>query len=76
MTKEQWLLTREKPEIPMDVWFSFYKEKGGVADMHLFEQMFVNGIFQKPVFVKLGKQVTFASCLNNLFAHYNKKFNL
>lgn len=76
MTKEQWLLTREKPEIPMDVWFSFYKEKGGIADVSLFEKMFTNAIFQEPVFLRIQKKVTFASCLNKLFTHYNEKFGL
>lgn len=76
MTKDEWLETRKKPEIPMDVWFSFYKEKGGKADRNFFEEMFARAIFQEPIFVKLGKKVTFASCLRNLFNYYNTKFGV
>jgi hypothetical protein len=76
MTKEQWLTVRNQPEIPMDVWFSFYKEKGGIADRALFDQMFVRGIWEQPIFVKLGKKITFEGCIRKIHDHYNAKFGV
>lgn len=79
MTKEEWQQVREQPQISRDVWFSFYKEKGGVLDnIDDFWRTFRTVVDNKMIFINdTGqRQVTLDSAMKNMFTYYDTKFGI
>lgn len=77
MTKEQWHHVRNMPEIPLYVWFEYYREKGGVIEnLAEFESQFYHILLQQPLMIIGGKQVlvTFQTAVERLFDYYKNKF--
>ena len=73
MTKNEWEHLKKQVEIPMYVWYEFYKEKGGkLNSMGEFEQIFTQIIFTN---VNInGKRTNYVTALNQLFKYYDNKF--
>lgn len=81
MTKEEWLRVKREPEIPLGVWFSYYKERGGTYDDPIFfEQAFNQAMIQEPIIVYQGsermRQVTRESARYCLMSYYDSIFNV
>lgn len=80
MTREQYLLIRDSPEVPMAAWFEFYKEKGGVIDDPAeFEKIFSIALANEshiPGTDGTMKQITLKSALDKFYTHYNEKFGV
>lgn len=78
MTKQEWLKIRTLKEIPKQIWFSFYREKGGIIDnLEDFWKAFVEILStQMMIFPQTQKRLTFKSALNQLYSYYNSKFEL
>lgn len=80
MTKEVYLLILQQPEIPMEFWFEYYKERGGrIPDLERFENTFSIILWNNSTIQGSDgvlKQVTFKSALNSFYEYYNKKFEL
>lgn len=81
MTEQEYLAVRELSEIPMEAWFDFYKERGGVLDdIAEFEKIFSVAIVNESVIGTVGsptlKQITLKSALDKFFQYYNQKFGL
>jgi len=80
MTKEQYLIIIELPELPMTAWFEYYLERGGaIKDFEQFQHVFSvilwnESSMQGPDGVL--KQVTFHSALQSFYHYYAKKFDL
>jgi len=79
MTKEQFLFILKQPEIPMEVWFEFYRERGGsIPDLETFTHVF-SIILWNESHIQVGdtmKQVTLGSAFKNFHDYYAKKFSL
>lgn len=75
MTKEQYLIIRTMPEIPMDIWFEFYKERGGILQRVDFDNIFSTIIWNNSITINM-KQVTLSSAINNFYSYYNEKFGV
>lgn len=74
LTKEQWDLIKIQTEIPIEIFFEFYKEKGGyIEDLNTFigilHYSITNGI------VTNGKIVSYQSMIRNLYNYYDQKFS-
>lgn len=80
MTKEQFLLILKQPEIPMEVWFEYYRERGGmIDDFEKFSYIFSIILWNKQEIQGSDgnmKQVTLASAFYQFHDYYAKKFNL
>lgn len=80
MTKEQFLFILKQPEIPMEVWFEYYRERGGtIADFEKFVYVFSVVVWNEQTMVGSDgnmKQVTIVSSFYNFHDYYSKKFNL
>lgn len=80
MTKEIWLSVRGKRELPVEVWFEFYKEKGGTLNsIDVFYSMLGAMFASEPVIrCKDGveRQVTAISALNKIHIHYDQMFQI
>lgn len=80
MTKDQYLLILQKPEIPMGVWFDYYRERGGIiSDPIEFERIFSVMIWNEATTKGSDgnmKKITLNSALRNFYEYYNKKFNI
>ncbi len=75
MTKDRWQVVRNLQEVPMDVWFEYYKEKGGAtAAQDVFEKAFVNFIAVKFLAPNGWVYPNFRGALNRLYKFYNEKF--
>lgn len=73
MTKDEWKYLQGQVEIPIYVWYEFYKEKGGkLTSMNEFEQIFTQIIFSDSYIN--GKRTNYVTALNQLFKYYNNKF--
>lgn len=80
LTKEEWEHWREMPNIPIDVWFSFYKEKGGyLEDVQQFTQIFLTLVNnQSTVMGSNGimKEITPQGAFGKMKEYYDKKFGI
>jgi hypothetical protein len=79
MTKEQYLIIKQKPEIPMEIWFEYYRERGGeLYDFGSFTRLFSTCIMNKAmVNTSTGtKQITLKSALTKFYEYYDKKFDI
>ncbi len=80
MTKEQFIEVMKMPEIPMSLWFEYYRERGGyIADPVEFERVFTV-MLRNEGSVKGAdgtlKQITLKSSYDNFYAYYKQKFEL
>lgn len=81
MTEKEYLLIREKPEIPMDIWYEYFLERGGTAiGLEAFRKAFYRVLEMGTAGVLsstgVPKFVTFNSCLRSFYSYYNKKFTV
>jgi hypothetical protein len=80
MTREQYLIMIQQPEIPMSLWFEYYLDRGGVVrSFEEFERVFSILMWNESTMKSSNgqmKQITFGSALRNLYEYYNKKFGL
>jgi hypothetical protein len=80
MTKEQYLLIIQQPEVPMALWFEYYLERGGlIKDFHDFEKMFVTFTWHQAIVTGTdgnSKKINLGTALRNLHEYYAKKFDL
>lgn len=79
MTKDTYLKIVEQENIPMEVFFEYYKERGGtLTDLDEFSELFSTAISnQWTVKTSSGmKKITYTSVLNNFYSYYNNKFGL
>lgn len=76
MTKEQYLLIREKEEIPIEIWYEFFLEKGGSnIGLEVFTDLFTNMLLGKMVITTFGpKLISLETALRAFYKHYNQKF--
>lgn len=67
------------PEIPMDIWYEYFLERGG-RDIGIsrFQDLFIQ-ILSKGQTMIAGprgiKYVSFGSAITNFYKYYNEKFN-
>lgn len=79
MTKDQYINIRNQSEIPLSIWFEYYRERGGIiTDITEFDKLFTKSIIETPIYITNGKprQVTLTTALNNFYKYYNTKFEL
>lgn len=79
MTKEEWIHVKKQPYIPLGVWFSYYKERGGIIeDAMEFEQYFNKIMRDTPIYVRHGsvRHITPETAKYNLFSYYDSIFDL
>lgn len=80
LTKEEWEHWREMPNIPIDIWFSFYKEKGGYLDnIEDFTDIFITMINNSMVVEGsdgVMKEVSARSAFNKMKEYYDTKFGI
>lgn len=79
MTKDRWQVVKNLQEVPMDVWFDYYKENGGKSDdMVAFEVAFSNMVMGRGI-VENSKghivYINFNTALSRLYEFYNNKFS-
>ena len=80
ITKEEWEHWREMPNIPIDVWYSFYQEKGGLLDnLEDFTQIFLTMVNNKMIVVGSEggmKEVSAESAFRKMKEYYDAKFEI
>lgn len=78
MTKEQYLLIKEKPEIPMDIWYDFFLERGGSnIGLSKFTEAFTNVLLGVNIIKPSGiKHVSLKTSLDKFYKYYNHKFSV
>lgn len=79
MTKEEYLEVCKLPEIPMNRWFEYYRERGGIVeDRDEFERIFATAIANEFIVGTESnpKKITLQSAINNFYSYYNKKFDI
>ena len=80
MTKEQYLLIIQQPEVPMALWFEYYLERGGlVKDFDEFQKIFVTLTWHQAIVTGANgqsKKINLQTALNNFHGYYAKKFDL
>lgn len=78
MTESEWEVLKTQREIPMSVWYEYYRERGGlIDDFEAFEQIFTEMLFNQPIlFTSNGgsKKITLASATHCIHDYYGKKF--
>ena len=79
MTKDEWTKVRAEPYIPLGVWFSYYRETGGLIDDPIFfEQEFNRLLEDRPIYLYGGyiMQLTPETARRRLFNYYDSIFGL
>ena len=80
MTKEEFLFIVKQPEIPMEVWFDYYRERGGmINDLEQFIHVFSIILWNEQIIQGSDgnmKKVTPTSAFSQFHDYYAKKFNL
>jgi len=77
MTKDQWLILRNQQELPMSVWFEYYRENGGlIQDFNDFVEQF-SLLLLRPRLLSNGRviHINLATAWNRISKYYNKKFD-
>lgn len=79
ITKEQWQQVRDMEEIPVFVWFEYYKEMGGILnDINEFQTILWRTLVKQPLMIsKQGRpiKINFDTAVERLFDHYSNKFS-
>lgn len=79
MTEQDYKELLIKPEIPMDIWYEFFLEKGGAnIGLSLFVEAFTNVLIGVNMVTLQGKpkHVSLETALRKFYQHYNQKFGL
>lgn len=80
LNKEEWEHWREMPNIPIDIWFSFYKEKGGYLDnIEDFTDIFITMINNRMTVEGsdgVMKEVSARSAFGKMKEYYDTKFGI
>ena len=80
MTKETFLKIKDQTDIPMDVWFEYYRDRGGIIqDFDYFNQVFSTLLVNRATVAGSDgrmKEITLQSAYNQFYDYYSKKFNL
>lgn len=80
MTKDQWLQIRNQQEIPLTVFFAFYREQGGmVADLFEFNKLFQSlSVTRRIIFTQNGvekqREISYETAVHKLHRYYDNKF--
>lgn len=77
ITKEQWESIRNMEEIPLYVWYEYYRENGGtIEDLGVFENTFHKIMAQQPLVItrKGPVRLSFDSAVNRIYDYYYNKF--
>lgn len=78
MTRERWLEVKKLQEVPMDVWFDYYREMGGmVNNISLFIEAFSHMIHNQNIVLNSKNKVVelnFNSALRRLYNYFDNKF--
>lgn len=77
MTKEQWHQVRNLEEIPVFIWFEYYKESGGIIDdLDMFQNMFFRILVRQPIVActRGAVMVNFTTAVGRLNEYYENKF--
>lgn len=74
MTKEEWNKVLKMNEVPIYVWYEYYKENGGYLNsisqfQNVFDQMITS------TNILNGKVTNFNTALKRLYSFYNEKFS-
>lgn len=78
MTKQRWEQVRQLDELPIDVYWEYYQEKGGIVkDYTIFKRLLEQAMFQRVrVLTKKGiRSITHHSALQSVYKYFNNKFN-
>ena len=78
MTAQRWEQVKGMDELPMDVFFEYYQEKGGfLRDFNTFRRFFEKIIYDRLTTrtPKGVRMVTHHSALQSVYTYYNKKFD-
>lgn len=76
MTKKEWEKQKPNKEIPISLWFEYYRENGGIlSDIHEFEKIFVE-LMMSPVLIG-GKIINlkYSTAIKKLYEYYENKFS-
>lgn len=74
MNKQEWEQIKASGNVPISLWFEFYREKGGtIEDLATFQQMFDFIVSEQQPVVN-GQLVNAGTARNRLVAHYDNKF--
>ena len=80
MTRDQYLKIRDSPEIPMEAYFDYYRERGGTLDdINKFTEILSTLMWNDTVVTGTNiviKKITHNSVLTNFYKYYNQKFAL
>jgi len=80
MTEEQYLMVRDLPEIPMEIWYMYYRERGGtMTSFDDFKTAFAAFVWNQATMEGSDgsmKQITLKSAYDNFYRYYNEKFRL
>lgn len=80
LTKEEWEHWREMPNIPIDVWFSFYREKGGYLDnIEDFTNIFLTMVNNRMIVEGsdgVMKEISARSAFSKMKEYYDVKFGI
>ena len=79
MTKEEYIEVLKLPEIPIPIWFEYYRERGGtIDDVAEFQKTFFTAIHNEWVVTSPfgAKKITLKSALHNFYSYYNRKFGM
>jgi len=76
MTQQRWESVRALREVPMDVWFEYYQENGGVLQRDQFDRLFPEMLKAGMIRTTKGLLVSISlnTAINRLYDYYNKKF--
>ena len=79
MTKEQFEQLSKKEEIPIDIWYQYFIDKGGQnIGLEKFKNIFLQMIQQGQVIVTgtkgTPKFISLKSALDNFYTFYKEKF--
>ena len=70
MSKDRWLYVSTLEEIPMEIWFLYYRERGGIiGDIKEFEHLFT-------ILLWSPSNITLDSAIHNIYNYYNKKYGI
>ncbi len=79
MTAQRWEHVRTLKEVPIDVWFEYYRDCGGTLQYESAFARLFGEIISRNTMIKNSKgnlvQVNFATALNRLYEYYNNKFD-
>ena len=79
MTKEEWLKYRVQQEMPLEVFYSYYKESGGTFPFEVFKKefpAFIMGHLHIPFIGSNGpKKIDMSNIIHKVYEFYDTKYS-